>query len=164
MKLYSEKDIFDCMVEFDVFYYDPDFKKNIMEINPPLTPEQFEEQFNSNAEDKSYYYKINQKEAPIQVLKESASDDTSYSFLRALGEKIGHFVKKYMRDSKSYDHFSEMDEQIKEREKKARRSPWKGDEEKLQQMDDEFESLQKIRRKKRRANLQKNRESEDDRN
>lgn len=70
---------------------------------------------------------MNDKGGPSQLIKEEP-DDTSYSFLRALGEKIGHFIKKYMRDSKSYDHFSDMDEQIKEREKKARRSPWKGDE------------------------------------
>lgn len=43
MKLYSEKDIFECMAEFDVFYYDPDYKQNIIEINPRLTDEEFEE-------------------------------------------------------------------------------------------------------------------------
>ena len=142
----DEKDFLDGMCELDPFLYDPDFVEKIKAINPPLDAKTFEEQFNSDKADKSYYYRINQEYSPFVVDATHATEDYSYSFTRTLFNKIFHVLKKYLTNMDEYDTFSQMDEQKRKKEKMAKKSPWKTDSDSISQIDSEFELAQKIRR------------------
>lgn len=61
MQRHSEEDLMNGIIEFDPYLIDPEYRAKIEKVNPPLSPAEFEKQFNSDTSRKEYYYLHTQK-------------------------------------------------------------------------------------------------------
>ena len=56
MQQHTQEDIFNGIIEFDPYLINLNYRQIIEKVNPPLSPAEFEKQFNSNSSKKDYYY------------------------------------------------------------------------------------------------------------
>ena len=101
----------DGIVEFDCFLVDPKCRKLIEKVNPPLPPEEFHKQFNSNRKDKDYYYSKIQEEAEElgHHSTKVKSKDTSFK-LSELLQPFRNMIVKYQTLA-TMDHYNRMQEE-----------------------------------------------------
>ncbi|CAD8058314.1 unnamed protein product [Paramecium sonneborni] len=111
----------DCVVEFDIFKMKIDYKTQLLQVNPPLSEKEFEQEFLSDNKIKKYYYSFEDQENKVIELPKFESQIKSLLERRldVLGQNIRYVIKKY-QNLDTYDHFSTHEEQIKQEEKKQK--------------------------------------------
>lgn len=84
MQQHTQDDIFNGIIEFDPYLINSNYREIIEKVNPPLSPAQFEKQFNSNSAKKDYYYSRIQQEMEDNLAEDmkpiTKKIDTKFSF------------------------------------------------------------------------------------
>lgn len=105
---YDEKDLMNGLIEFDAYVVDPKYKQIIQSINPPLSKEEFEKQFDSDKLEKKYHYNEVQKgvQIPIDSYKSKKDDEMKVTW-GEIFSPVRRFFKKY-QTLETMDHYDDI--------------------------------------------------------
>ena len=116
------EDLVRCNLEFDIFRMSMDFQQRITEVNPQLTPEEFEAELDSEEPIKKFFYTYDDPDfkMPIDIEKKNVIDHR----LDEVVLKFGRILNKYHTHD-TYDHFEEVEETERELKKREKKYVWK---------------------------------------
>jgi hypothetical protein len=87
-------------------------------VNPPLSLDEFEKQFNSNSDKKDYYYSKTQREMeeilPMEQQYQPSTINTKFSLAELL-QPLRNIRMKYLTFN-TMDHFDKMEQKKKQNE------------------------------------------------
>lgn len=151
MQQHSYEDLLDGVVEFDPFLVDPRYRQKIEAVSPPLSAAEFQRQFNSNSQQKDYYYSKIQRQVeelmPIEKQYVSSGVDTRFTWAEFL-QPFRNFRAKYY-SLRTMDHYNKMEEREKRNEEEERRGTWRGQKDTVRQVGEDFASVQRVKNQRR---------------
>ena len=131
------KHIREADVHWNVYRIPVDFKQRLVEYNPQLSPEELEEEINSDAKVKKHHYTYDDPDYKLPIDSE-LNNPVSKRF-NNVHSKVFQTLRKY-NDLQSFDFYNEREDLTKERDRQAKKYVW-GD------MGEQNKSIDEIKKK-----------------
>jgi len=117
---------------WDIYRIPVNFKAKLIEVNPPLSPEELEAEIKSDAKVKKHYYTYDNPEFELPINKEV--DNVINRRFEQVHMKIFATMRKF-NTIQTYDYYSEREEKDQEKIKQAKKYVWQTEKDKFHSVD-----------------------------
>lgn len=117
------EDIIDGRIAWDVYRIPLDFKRKILEINPPLSDEEFQSELMSDNPQKKFFYNYDMTEDADKMPIDLEIDNKINYRVENMKRKVVEVALKY-QTLDTFDFYGEREEKQKEQDKKEKKYVW----------------------------------------